>query len=79
MIKKIISAVSSLVFTLFFASSLDGFDNNPNWVDPEDRSKGLKEYTRERALIGEYYGGHDTLTAEGMLLKEKVHQGKQTF
>jgi len=78
-IQRIISVIFALVLVTSVVSSLEGFDNNPNWVDIQDKSKGQKEYTSEKAVQGEYYGGHDTLTAEGMLLKKKVHEGEKPF
>ncbi|MGB9715961.1 MAG: hypothetical protein ACPL1G_06105 [Thermodesulfovibrionales bacterium] len=79
MINRIPSIVFSFALVISLISSSEGFDNNPNWVDPKDKSKGQKEYTRGKAVQGEYFGGHDTLTAEGMLLKKEVHKGEKPF
>jgi len=68
-----------LAFFLFLISPSDGFDNDFNWVDPNDHSKGQKQYTREQAIQGEYYGGHDTITSEAALLKKTVHSSNQDF
>lgn len=66
-----------LILALFFSfvSPSSGFDNDPNWIDPANKSAGQKEYSRGKASQGGYFGGHDTITAEGMLLKQEVHKG----
>ena len=78
---KTITAISfSIILAISLGSLAEGFLTNPNLIDPNDRSKGQRVYTRENSAKpvdqGGYYGGHDTLTAEGILLKEEVH--KQT-
>jgi len=77
--KIIISIIFLLALAISWISSSRGFDNSPNWVDPKDKSKGQKEYNREKAIQGEYFGGHDTITAEGMMLKKDVHKGDKPF
>lgn len=79
MTKRILYIFLSLLLLLSYVSSTTGFDNDPNWVDPKDKSKGQKEYTREKAIQGEYYGGHDTITSEATLLKKAVHSGDTKF
>ena len=49
MTNRIISVVFLLSFMFSVVPPLEGFDNNPNWVDPNDKSKGIKEYTGEKA------------------------------
>jgi len=73
----IIIIIFGLVFSLI--SSSRGFESNANKVNPNDRNDPRQRpYTRENASQplgqGGYYGGHDTITAEGMLLKEQVHK-----
>ncbi len=70
-----------LVFSLMFVliSPSHAFHSNGNRMDPnDDENTNQREYTRENASKsldqGGYYGGHDTVTAEGMLLKKEVHQ-----
>src|SRR3989304_7056908 len=74
MAKRLVTIIFLVLMVFPFVSSSEGFDNNFKWVDPNDKGKGQKEYTQEKAIQGEYLGGHDTITAEGMLLKEQVHQ-----
>src|SRR3989344_201646 len=79
MIKRFNTIVLSLAFILCLISSSGGFDNNPNKLNPNDpNDPRQRDYTRENSIKpkdqGGYSGGHDTITAEGMLLKEQVHQ-----
>jgi hypothetical protein len=74
---KIIALSFALLFSLI--SSSGGFDNNPNFDESTtDNKTDQRPYTHENAMnpIGEggYYGGHDTITGEGMLLKKEVHK-----
>ncbi len=79
--KKVKKIIIVLVLFLSLISSSEGFDSNANRVNPSDpNDRRQREYTRDNASLplgqGGYYGGHDTITAEGLLLKEQVH--KQT-
>jgi DNA-binding beta-propeller fold protein YncE len=79
MSRRSLSVVFSLILILSMVSLTSGFDNNANRVNPDDpNDTRQRPYTRENAVkpLGEggYFGGHDTITAEGMLLKKKVHQ-----
>src|SRR4030042_6564291 len=63
---------------LFSLASLSSaFDNNANFRDPDNREGGQRSYIHENATKpisnGGYFGGHDTITAEGMLLKQAAH------
>src|SRR4030066_453459 len=77
--KRILVITCLLILSLSFASLVTGFDNNANFNNPEKRSEGQRDYTRDNSTMpvgqGGYYGGHDTITAEGMLLKQEVHKG----
>jgi len=69
----------SLLINFVLAAVSGGFDNNANRLNPNNPDdKSLREYTREHSAMpigqGGYYGGHDTLTAEGIMLKKQVHK-----
>ncbi len=77
--RKTPTIIISLILIFSLVPSTGGFDNNANRVNPSDpNDKRQREYTRENATKpvsqGGYYGGHDTLTSEGMLLKKEVHK-----
>ena len=77
--KRIVKIVFSITLILSLISLSRGFDDNANRVNPSDpNDKRQREYTRENATKpvsqGGYYGGRDTLTSEGMLLKKEVHK-----
>ena len=78
MIKKILITIFLLILSFSLSSSVVGFDNDPNFDKSTTDPKDQREYTRSNSAKpvdqGGYYGGHDTITAEGMMLKEKVHQ-----
>lgn len=78
--KRFLIILLLFVFLLSLVSPSGSFDSNANFKNPQKREEGQREYTRDNAINppgqGGYYGGHDTITAEGMLLKEQVH--KQT-
>ena len=78
MVKRFFVIIFLLIILTSFISISEGFDNNANFKNPEKRAEGQREYTHENAIKsvdqGGYYGGHDTIAAEGMLLKEQVHQ-----
>jgi len=74
--------IFGIVFSLI--SSSKGFESNANKVNPNDRNDPRQRpYTRDNASKplgqGGYYGGHDTITAEGMLLKKEVHKENTKF
>jgi|GEM_PF-4731079 len=72
--RKVATFIFSLTLIFSLASSLQSFDNNK---ENYDRVRGeFIPYTVENVSSGKLKGGHDTLTVEGMLLKEMVH--KQT-
>jgi hypothetical protein len=75
---KRISLITPLIVVFLLASLSGGFDNNANFKNPDKREEGQREYTHENSTKpvgqGGYYGGHDTLTSEGMLLKKEVHK-----
>ena len=78
MAKTFNTILYSLVLAILLVSSSEGFLTNPNRTDPNNpNDTSQRDYTRENSIKsvgqGGYYGGHDTLTAEGMLLKEQVH------
>ena len=77
--RKVNSIIITIVLVLCLVSSSRGFDSDANKVNQSDPNNSRQRpYTRENATKplgqGGYYGGHDTITAEGMLLKEQVHQ-----
>ena len=84
MIKKFFRGVF-LVITLIcsLTTMVFGFGSDANkdltTSDPND----LRGYTRENAAKpvnqGGYYGGHDTIVNEGMLLKKEVHKDDSKF
>jgi hypothetical protein len=69
--------VFSLTALFSLASLLAAFDNNANFRNPDNREGGQRDYIPENATNpingGGYFGGHDTITSEGMLLKQRVH------
>jgi hypothetical protein len=69
----------SLFLGILLCSSSEGFFTNSNRSDPNNpNDTRQRDYTRENSVkpVGEggYYGGHDTLTTEGILLKGEVHR-----
>jgi hypothetical protein len=75
--KRLLIIFLSFVFLFSLVSPSKSFDSNANFKNPQKREEGQREYTRDNAVkpVGQsgYYGGHDTITSEGMLLKEQVH------
>ncbi|MDI6753650.1 MAG: hypothetical protein QME78_04560 [Thermodesulfobacteriota bacterium] len=72
--KKIISVLIILIFIFSFISFSKGFENNKeNIITTPEGSKTFIPYTKGNIDSGKLKGGHDTLTAEGMLLKEQIH------
>lgn len=70
--KKFPTILPLLLILTWFVPLARGFDNAskaPHQV--------MLEYSREMA--GYFLGGHDTITAEGMLLKKQVHSGDGRF
>jgi sugar lactone lactonase YvrE len=80
MAKKISATLIALVLFFSLLSLSAGFESKLGRKGITNDVSDLRDYTRENATKpvaeGGYYGGHDTITAEGMLLKEQVH--KQT-
>jgi hypothetical protein len=76
--RKTPTIIISLILIFSLVPSTGGFDNNANFRNPQKREEGQREYTHDNATKpiseGGYYGGHDTITAEGVLLKEQVHK-----
>jgi uncharacterized membrane protein len=84
MAKRINIILFSFVLAILLVSSLEGFFTDANRVNPNNpNDTRQRDYTRENSIkpVGEggYYGGHDTITAEGMLLKKEVHKGEKPF
>ncbi len=82
--RGVITIINILVLVFSLVSTSGGFDSNANFKNPNDpKDKSQRDYIRENATKplgqGGYYGGHDTITAEGMMLKKKVHEGNKTF
>src|SRR3989304_3592560 len=77
MIKRIISILFSLGLIFSMVSLSGGFDNNK---ENYDKNKGeWTPYTQENINSGKLKGGHDTITAEGLLIKKEVHKGEKPF
>ena len=81
MCKRITAFLFSLVLVLTLVSPSRGFDaNTENFILNQitDKKEPLP-YTPQNIQSGLIKGGHDTLTAEGMELKKKVHQNNSDF
>jgi hypothetical protein len=78
MAKRLFTIIFFLISLLFLVSTSGGFDSKLNRKGITNDASDLLDYIRENASKplgqGGYFGGHDTITAEGMLLKEQVHQ-----
>jgi hypothetical protein len=76
--KPIYGIILSLIMLFSLAPSSGAFDSNANKDETTPDLKDQRGYTRENAAKplgqGGYYGGHDTITAEGMLVKKEVHR-----
>src|SRR3989304_3642303 len=76
--KRLTTIIFLLMLFFSFTSLSYGFGNDANkdgtTPDPNDQRPYTRENTSKPASEGGYKGGHDSITAEGMLLKEKVHQ-----
>jgi hypothetical protein len=70
--RKATTIIISFILIFSLVSSSGGFDSNKENFDPT--TKEPIAYTAENINSGKIKGGHDTITAEGMLLKEQVHQ-----
>jgi len=70
--KRLIFVLFPFMLTFCLVSLSGGFDNNKENFNP---------ITKEPVPYnsGWLKGGHDTITAEGMLLKKEVHKGDQAF
>lgn len=81
MARRFTTIVFSLILVFSLISSSGGFDNNKeNFpVNPATGKKEPIDYTPDNINSGKLKGGHDTITAEGMELKKKVHEGDQAF
>ncbi|MCX5909833.1 MAG: hypothetical protein NTY64_22320, partial [Deltaproteobacteria bacterium] len=81
--RGISAIIITILLVLIFRSESLGFGNDANFKNPKNRSEGQRDYTRENSLLptsqggypsqGGYYGGHDTITSEAMMLKKEVH------
>lgn len=71
--RRVFAAIFLLILVFSLASISLGFDNNKENFDP--LTKDPIPYTIENINSRKLKGGHDTLTVEGILLKEQVHQG----
>ncbi|OGP93389.1 MAG: hypothetical protein A2157_17995 [Deltaproteobacteria bacterium RBG_16_47_11] len=76
--KRIYAIIFSLIALFCFVSSSGGFESNANKDETTPNPNDQRPYTRDNAVKplgqGGYHGGHDTITAEGMLLKKGVHR-----
>ncbi len=77
--RKVTTLITLLIMIFYLVPSSGGFDSNANRVNLNNPNDGRqREYTRDNASQplgqGGYYGGHDTITAEGVLLKEEIHR-----
>jgi len=83
MAKRVAAIIYVLIAFFSLVSQSEGFHNNPNFDEITDNATDQRSYNRANANKpanqGGYYGGHDTITAEGMTLKEQVHHGDQAF
>jgi streptogramin lyase len=83
MVKNITPIILSLVFIFSLVPLSNGFDNNANkdetTTDPNDQRPYTHENVVKPISEGGYYGGHDTITSEGMLLKKEVHKDNEDF
>jgi len=76
--KRLFMIFISFAFSLSLVSSSGGFGSDANKDESTATPNDQRPYTRENAQKplgqGGYNGGHDTISAEGMMLKEQVHQ-----
>src|SRR3989304_3540013 len=81
MAKRLTTIVFSLILFFSLVSPSGGFDNNKeNFpLDPRTGQKEPIPYTPDNINNGTLKGGHDTITAEGMELKKKVHEADPAF
>ena len=77
MAKRITVILFSLALIFSVVSLSSGFDNNKENFD--SKTGEPVPYTPDNINSGKLKGGHDTLTAEGALLKKDVHNDNQDF
>jgi len=69
MANRFYKIILCIVLILSLTSLSESFENNPN----RDQGKWVP-YSKENIESGKIKGGHDTITIEGMKLKEQVHR-----
>lgn len=79
--KRLTSIVSALILVFSLVSPSGGFDNNKENFEenPATKRKEPIPYTPDNINNGRLKGGHDSITAEGAILKKQVHQGDKDF
>ena len=80
--KRFLIILLPFAILLSLISSSGGLESNANKDETTPDPKDQRPYTRDNAVKplgqGGYYGGHDTVTSEAMMLKEQVHQQTDT-